>query len=578
MARYQITTPDGKRTFEVDGPDDATPEELQAFARQQAGVGANYPVDASGVKQRQQPDPETSLVQDVGTGIGEIVQGAGEGAANVLDHAAGWLTSGLDAAGNFIGAGNIGQGLLDAGKKFGLSGDNNLQSAFSPPVEGLDTLRGIGRFAGETVATAPLAGFGHGLRAAGLAGAASGALLSDGRDLGSVAADAGIGAVGGATGAAALRGIAQIAEPVLDEGVRSLIRAGVPLTPGQVVAGRGAGGRAVKKVEDTLATLPLVGGAVAGAQRRAVEGLNRGATQRALTPIGERLPADVQVGHNAIAYAGDRLRAAYKDVLPRLSGGLDTAFETRVNAIRQRANLPEQYNTLLDQAQAELGNAFTRAGPDGAYNGRTLRDASERLTDLAAGWRRSDDPYVRMVGDVADRYREQLHALARRQNPGDATRLRDIDRGYASLVRVEKAALNSDDGVFSPAAYKNATRSADRSTRRRATARGQALDQDLSSAASSIMSNTAGQGGSKDVNSLAVLGALGVGAVGGQPAALGAIGGGAVGSLLYTQPGTAAFRNAFARENNLAPNVAQLLRYGARAAPVAAPAAIDQVR
>lgn len=102
MSRYRITTPDGKRTFEVDGPDDATPEELQQFARMQAGVSSNYPVEQRAAAQE---DPEKALFRDIGGAVGEIGLGALQGGANVLDHAADWTQSGLNAVGQLVGGG-----------------------------------------------------------------------------------------------------------------------------------------------------------------------------------------------------------------------------------------------------------------------------------------------------------------------------------------------------------------------------------------------------------------------------------------------------------------------------------------
>jgi hypothetical protein len=567
MARYRITTPDGKRTFEVEGPDDATSDELQAFARQQAGVSENYPV-ADGGKVAPDVDPETALIRDVGEGVKELGLGVLEGGANVLDHAADWVQSGLNSAGNALGAGNVGDSLNSA---WG-GGKNDLSAAVPKGVEGYDTIRGIGKIAGEGVGLASLAPLGGGAL---VQGGIGGAILSDKKDTLGVLMDAGVGAVAGRATEAVFNGARGVVRPQLEDRVQRLLGEGVDLTTGQLAGQRNA----VKRLEDIGATVPLVQGPVAEAQRRATVSLNRAATNRALTPIGERLPANVEVGHDTVAYAGDRLRQAYGDVLPRLSGNLDQQFSTRINTIRTRAQLPAAYDQQIQQVTDELGNAFTRAGPNGQFSGRTLRDASERLEDLSSAWRRSDDPYLRRIGDVAQQYREQLHALARRQNPRDAARLRDIDRGYASLVRVEKAAAGTADGVFTPRQYDSAVRNSDRSVRRRMSGRGQALDQQLSSDAASVMPNMAAQGGSKDVNSLIALGAIGTGVMGMQPAAI-AAGAGIIGGRQLYRPGAQdAIRAFMARNPGPARDaLGRLLEAGSAASPYAAPALIEQSR
>jgi hypothetical protein len=568
--QLKVTGPDGK-PYKMTVPDDATDDEINEAARSVTGVGSDYPV-AKGAPV--QADPEDALLADVGTGVAELGKGVAEGGANVLDHAADWVQSGLNAAGQAVAGSNWGDA-LNGGKT------NDLAGAVSPAPEGYGGLRGIGRFAGEAAATAPLLALPGG---AFTQGAAGGALLSDEHSVLGVGKDALIGGGASRLGELGLQALGEIVAPQVSGDVRTLINAGVQPTTGQVAGSAEAGARSagrgqVKRFEDVAASVPLAGAAVRGAQSRATESLNRAAVNRTLGPIGEDLPQNVALGHDAVAYAGNRLSAAYNDVLPRLSGRLDQAFSTRVQAIRQRANLPPEYDAMLDQAQQELGNAFTRAGPNGQFSGRTLRDASERLTDLATGWRASDDPYTRMVGDATEQYRQQLHALARRQNPADAARLRDIDRGYASLVRVERAARGTNDGLFTARQYDSAVRGGDRSARRRQSARGQALDQDLSGAASRVMGDTAAQGGSKDVNSLVALGLLGGRALGGDPLAMGGIAAVGAGSAAYTGAGQDVLRGLMTRQAGpVSRGVGDLLRYGARGAPVLAASGVESSR
>ena len=426
-----------------------------------------------------------------------------------------------------------------------------------------------GKFAGEMIATAPTMLAGSPL----VAGALSGAAVTDKRTLAGVAQDAALGGVSGGVGDLATRAVGRIVAPVVNPMVQRLLDAGIPLTPGQIVGQGGFVGRSVKRIEDSISNLPLVGTAIRGTRARGQDALNRAAVNRALAPIGEALPGNIELGHAAVAHAGDRLSAAYNDVLPRLSGTVDQAFANRIAAIQARAGLPPEYAPQVNQIMTELGRAFTQnPGANGQFTGRTLRDASDRLDKLATVWRTNgQDPYLRQVGDVAQQVRDQLHALARRQNPADAARLRDIDRGYASLVRVEKAAANTDEGVFTAKGYKTATRSADRSARNRQSARGQALDQDLSSAAATVMPSTVGEGGSNAVNGLALMGALGVGALGGAPGAIGAIGAGTAGSLLYTRGGQRVAQYALARPTGATSRyVSDLLRQAAPAVGQAA--------
>lgn len=588
MATYSIKAPNGQ-TYEIDGPDGATQEQVQAEVLRQfpeAGGGAQAevaapteapanpelpadPAQGERVANDYGWDPENGLIVNVTDDRPEepITPTDDSALTGFLAGVAKPFIKGGEFLSNIPVIGPLGDRLstLTGAPTSAEEMAQNEQTRANNSRTGWQT-------AGTITGTLPTLAIPGGSL---VQGAAAGALSTDAHDFGGVAKDALIGGAVGRAGDA----VAGLIAPRVSPMVRRLLDEGVRLTPGQILGQSGTAlGRTAKVAEDVIGSVPIAGAAVRAAQERGVQDLNSAAINRALRPIGQRLPRDLRSGNDAVAYAGDRLRDAYADVLPRLSGTLDQTFATRIATIRNRANLPPEYAQMLDNAQTELSNAFTRAGPNGTFSGRTLRDTSERLNDLASAWRRSDDPYVRVVGDTAEQFRQQLHALARRQNPSAARRLRDIDRGYASLVRVEKAAAGTADGAFTPAQYQSATRMTDRSARRRASARGQALDQDLSSAANVVMTSRAAQGGSKDVNSLLALGAGAGAALSGSPLAMGGaalIGGG---SLAYTQPVQAALRAAIARNPSATENVlSQIVRYGNRAVAPGAAATISSL-
>jgi len=567
MATYAITAPNGQE-YHIDGPEGATQEQVQAEVMRQfpeiAGApdeGLTGSVTDTG-DYGQQPPPEAAAAPEAAPPAPQddsALYGFYKGLMKPVDNLS-------RLALQIPGAEALDQTVSDA---LGIqrtrdSVDENDALRANNSRTGFQTL-------GTAVGTLPTLYLpGGGLTQ----GAAAGALSTDARDAGGIVKDA---AVGGALGRAGDAAAGLIA-PQVSSTVRRLLDEGVRLTPGQILGQNGGLGRIAKVAEDVVSTVPIAGGAVRAAQERGVQDLNTAAINRALRPIGQRLPPQLKSGTDAVAFAGDRLRDAYADVLPKLSGQLDRTFENRVLAIKSRANLPPEYAAKLDGALNELRNGFQRAGPNGVYNGKTLREASERLGDLASGWRRSDDPYLRIVGDTADQYRQQLHSLARRQNPTEARRLRDVDKGYASLVRVEKAAAGTADGSFTPAQYQSATRMTDRSARRRASARGQALDQDLASAANTVMTNRAAQGGSKDINSsLALIGGAGA-ALSGNPMAMGAAGLIAGGSAAYTRPAQAAAQFVLGRNPSAAEQtLSQIVRYGNRALAPSAAASISSL-
>lgn len=555
MARYRITTPDGKRTFEVDGPDDATPDELQAFARQQASVAPDYPV-VDATPSAPAVDPETALFSDIGSGVAEMGRGFAEGAANVVDHAADWAVSGLNAAGGLIGGGQWGTDLMNVGQSIGLSGENNLAASVMPGRPGLETLRGIGRFGGETVGTLPLGLLRGGAVAQGLAG---GALLSDSHDALGVGMDAATGAAGAFGVHALLRGASAVAEPMVDDGLKTLIASGVRVTPGQY--GRSTGtrfGERLARTEDRAVSTPFVGDRIVADRNQSLDDFARATINRAVAPIGTKLPDSVRAGRAAVKWAGDKLSAAYNALLPNLRVSGDDQFLGELGLIHADAQTlaparVTQFNSIL----SDLGR-FWQNGE--VLSGEALKQIDKRLSDRIRRFSSSPDADQQDLGDALQSVRDSLHDLAGRQNPQYADDLKAYNTGWKGLVQVERASANSKASV-TPAGYSQAVKQSSDTVRRRGYARGEALNQDLADAASDILpseiadSGTAGRWQQSNIPSLLV-GAAQV------PAYL---------------AGRAAVP-IMTREGAISPRLAALLRLGSAVAPQLATAGIAEAR
>lgn len=563
MARYQITTPDGKRTFEIDGPDDATPDELQAFARQAAGVGDNYPVDTSGVQaqatsRQQDRDIESGLVSDVGQGIAELGKGFVQGAGHVVDQAADWAVSGLNGLGGLVGAGQLGTGLQQAGQSIGLAGDNNLSGAIAPAQQGYDGLRNFGEFAGEAAATSPLALLRAGRLSAPVQGLVGGALLSEKSDPIGVATDAGLGAVAGGATAGLLRAGARLAnpEPVSNE-LRTLLDAGIRVDPGQVARSRGttAGIKEATRI-DRLTSAPFVGEQVIADRQGTMQDFGRAAINRALSPIKAALPDNVGAGRKAIQWAGDKLSDAYDALLPNLSATGDQQFLSDLSAIHGDAQMlaPDRV-TQFNNTLRGLSRFFQNGQ---ALDGNALKAIDTRLAERTRRFSASPDADQQDLGDMFQSVRDAVHDMLARQNPDYAGDLQGINKGWKGLIQAEKASGNSKAQI-TPAGYSQAVKQSSDTVRRRGYSRGEALNQDLSDAASEILpsdvpdSGTAGRW--MEANKTARVK-------------------GAVDLARYNL--AKAVQPAYLRQNNLSPGLARLLQYGAVTAPVVAPALIDQ--
>ena len=343
-------------------------------------------------------------------------------------------------------------------------------------------------------------------------GGATGALLTDKTDPVGVGVDMLAGAAGNKVGDVALRGLSSAIAPRVAEAVRVLRDAGINLTPGQL--GRGADsplGNALAWAEDRATSLPFVGPAISEARDKTLDSFNRAVVRDVLKPIRRTLPDAVETGHQAVAHAQDAISTAYNNALAGVTGTFDSTFGNRIKAIAARTRLPTaQAEELGRVIKDEVGFMFE---PGMTFTGKSLAKVRTRLDKLATAWSKSDNPYENELGEAVGKIRDEALAMVRRQNPDKASALRGADAAFARIVRLEKAARNAVDGVFTPGQYKTAVSNSSRSKRGRDVAAGKALGQELSNAASKLLPSKVGDSGtftrSAQSNILAnVLGAI----------------------------------------------------------------------
>lgn len=106
MGRYQIKAPDGQ-AYEIEAPDNASTQELEAAAREVAGYGKDYPVTPP-------PKPEPSLGKQFVDNTVNDVAGIAQGAAALPDMAATAVGKVMSAVPTAIGLGQ------DALQDFGI--------------------------------------------------------------------------------------------------------------------------------------------------------------------------------------------------------------------------------------------------------------------------------------------------------------------------------------------------------------------------------------------------------------------------------------------------------------------------
>lgn len=522
MATFEFTSPDGK-TYEVQGPEGATQEQAFQMLQQQIGGGSS-----------QQQEKPTSQVL-----------GAYQGIMKPLDNAAKALEAGLSSLGVPTDAINRTLGMPSASEAQKKHQD---YIASQPTQPG-----GWGRFGGEVTATLPLLMLTKNPYAL---GAGSSALTTDAEDVQGVAKDAALGALVGKAGDVAVKTAGRVIAPRVDSAVRKLIDEGVQLTPGQIAGG------VTKRIEDSATSIPIVGDSIKSAQRRGVESFNIAAVNRAIEPIGAKVPKDVKAGHDAVGYAADKLGDAYDQLLPQLTVRADQAFAGGVSNLLQLAqNLPkERFNQVAKIIQSNISK-FSQTG---VMSGETMKAVESDLGRLARQYGSSSVGDERLVGDAVRQFQQELRSLVTRSNPTKAAELGAINKGYANLIRVESAAKGAKDGIFTPGQLQTATRVTDKSVRKRASARGDALMQDLATAGRDRLPSSVPDSGTPTRLMTNVLAGGGLGYV--EPTAL-AAGLGVAGA--YTQPAQTALRLLLARApSKTAKEIADFL------AKLSAPAAV----
>ena len=424
------------------------------------------------------PQPK-SFLQGFGTGLKDIAVGAARLAtSDPLDLLG--VPSGLSAEDEAR--------LPKVGKvveKYAADREKGIEDERAAAGEtGVDWSRLAGNVAGTLplAALAPAAGAGTAARlgAAAVGGAASGALSPTG----SIPANIGLGALAGGAGGAVAGATGRVISPKIKDAVRFLLDKGVKLTPGQIAGGVG------RAVESKATSIPLVGDAIAGAERRAVESFNAAAWNEALAPLKQELPANVPVGRAAVNYVADQISAIYNRVLPKISVTPDKNLADDLIDIAKRAKAAPLPDPQLKQFMSILTNQVGAKLSNAATDGEIINGMDSMLGQAARGYRGDPSYDNRVLGGFIEEIQGAVRDMVSRQAPPEASaELQAARKAYAVFVRVSRAASaqGARDGVFSPAQLANAVRSEASSPRKLAYGKGNAMLQNLSDAGLSVL-------------------------------------------------------------------------------------------
>ena len=262
-----------------------------------------------------------------------------------------------------------------------------------------------------------------------------------------------------------------------------LKREGVRPTIGQALGG------VVNKVEERLQSVPLMGDMISRARTGANEQFETAAFNRALKPIGQKLPPGLS-GRDAIVHTENALKDKYDDVLGKI-GALkpDEQFNAKLDSLQgmvKKSMWPEgprqKFDAMLNEVKQSLDD-----------NGVMTSDAYKTLeSSLGADLRKltaSTDTWDGKLAPAVKQMQGELRDMLRRQAGSHADELKAANAGWANFKRVQNAAakVGAEDGNFTPAQFANAVRVMDKSKDKGAFARGSALGQDLGDAGKAVL-------------------------------------------------------------------------------------------
>lgn len=458
----------------------------------------------------------------------------GVGALSAADAATGFTT---DNVVNLVGGdGNAARASLEASQaahpKSALAGTvaGGVGGALAAEAALAKTgLTGAGRALAGDVAYGTVAGAGStDVNPDGTAATVGDRLMGAGK--GAVAAT-----VGNMAGNAVAAGAKRLANGSSDPYVSAVNSEGIPTTIGQQY-GQGRLGGIIKRTEDRIAGLPVIGDLINARRAEGIKVFNQRAFDHALKPIGANIGE--RVGEDAIDYAQDAVSQAFQRALAGKSATVDKQFGTDLTkAITDAWSLPRVGDEVADQVKTILqpymqGQSFT---------GEAMQQISRELRDLKAGYFQANEPMKKRIGDEIDKVEGAIFGLFRRQAPEVLpayNKAKVAQRRLYTLADAVNKAKNRE-GIFMPSQLGAADKAATVKTEGKVSAaRGRGQFQKLQRAAQEVLPSEVPDSGT--VGRLAVPAvALGVG---GTSDATGATGGAgttlaAILSLAYTRAG-----------------------------------------
>lgn len=323
--------------------------------------------------------------------------------------------------------------------------------------------------------------------------------------------------------------------PELDPTAKALMQQGVRMTPGQALGG------VVESLEEVGAGTPGIKSLINPARMSALKSFDFAAFDKALAPIGEKVPRTGTV-RDALTFTRDRLGAEYDRIYPAMSLAYNKTMENQmVGIVNRYANkLPDAqkdfFNKRVEAVMSELSG--------GPISGARIKALRQDLRNDALAFKNAQGAEG-LLYEPLRKLDESVGLSLQNQNRKLAKDLRKTDEGYSKFVAIETAVPvgSGVEGIFSPAQLAQSAARADTSIRKGASRRGETeLGAFAQQGIERLGSKTPDSG---TAGRLAAMGLM-TGAAGAvNPLAAGLTG---LASLAYTDPAMNAFQRFIAAQ------------------------------
>jgi hypothetical protein len=277
----------------------------------------------------------------------------------------------------------------------------------------------------------------------------------------------------------------------------------------QPTVGQSLGGFA-NRFEEKLTSVPILGDAIAAARTRVNSQFEKAAYDRALEPIGKKLPTGIS-GRDAVDFAQQELSNQYDTVLNKI-GAIkpDQSFNKNVAKLQNMVNRLGIPESEKDKFAMTINNIASSIDENGVITSEAYKLLESSLGSDARKLFSSQNIYEGKIAPAVSQLKKELSDMLKRQSGENADELKSVNAGYANFKRAQKASgfLGAEGGEFTPSQYLNAVRSLSNLNQ---FAKGSALGQDLADAGKIILGNKIPDSGTAGRVALG-LGGLGAGA------------------------------------------------------------------